>query len=1003
MNRLDRSGKLESVGEGSPAAMICPACHTPNPDEAASCSQCSGELSGPGPTLVLPGGDATPTMAAPRSFKEWSDRRDPSAVSSSAILPPGLEIGKRYRVIRILGRGGMGTVYQVQDRQLDRQVALKLIRSEIGESAAVLERFKREIHLSSQVTHKNVLRVFDLGEAEGVPYLTMQYIEGDDLATLLKKQKRLPVPRIVAIFRQICEGLGAAHEQGVVHRDLKPQNIMLDPQDHVYLTDFGLAKMLEQSGMTQTGAVIGTPYYMSPEQVKGEQTGPRSDIYSLGIILYEMVTGAVPFTGKSVYEVMIQRVQRPPRPAREANPDLPGYLEKILDRCLAMDPEARYQSVPEILIDLDSASFHSSVRFELQKRRRIALVAAGIAFVAALGLLGWWLRGRVGGTTPEAPRKPESVLITDFVNKTGDPIFDGTLEPSFGLALEGASFLTSYNRGQARKIAAQLQPGATSLTEALGRLVAVREGIQVVTSGSIAKSGSDYVLSIRAIDAATGNAIVRSEAKAEGKDAVLSSVARLATSVRSALGDTTPKTLALAAAETFTAGSLEAAHEYAVAQDLQYAGKYAEAIPHYSKAIELDPDLGRAYAGIAVLYSNQGRKNEAEKNYKLAMAKIDRMSDREKYRTRGGYYLIVRREPDKAIEEYGQLVARYPADTAGIANLALAYFYKRDMAKALAEGRRAIEIYPKNVPQRNNVGLYAMYAGDFETAVREQNEVIQLNPRFVLAYVGLALAQLAEGHSDFATETWKKAAAIDARGASDAALGLADIALCQGKPGDALPLLEKGVEADLTNKDSESAAVKLAALAGARLDLKQNAAALSAADRAVSMARGDGILYPAARVYLAAGKESRALEIAKELSSRLEQDPQAYAELIRGEAELQKGKAREAIKILEGARKIADTWMGRYLLGRAYFEAGAFPDADRELEAAGKRRGEATALFLDEAPSYRYYPPVAYWLGRAREELKSPAAAESYKAFLSIKDGSGDPLLADARRRLGAK
>ena len=985
-------------------ALICPACHTPNPDDAASCSQCSGGLAVAGPTLVLPGG-ADATLAAPRSFKEWSEGRAPSGTGVSAILPPGLEIGNRYRVIRVIGRGGMGAVYQVQDRQLGREVALKLIRAETGQDSSALDRFKREIQLSSQITHKNVLRVFDLGEADGVPYLTMQYIEGDDLATLLQKQKAkpLPVPRIVSIFRQICEGLGAAHEQGVVHRDLKPQNVMIDRQDRVYLTDFGLARTLEQSRMTQTGAVIGTPHYMSPEQVKGQPAGPRSDIYSLGIILYEMVTGAVPFTGTSVYEVMMQRIQKPPRPAREANPELPPYLEKILERCLAIDPEARYPSVPEILADLDATTFHSSVRFELQKRRRFAFAAAGVAFVAALALAGWWLRGRLSGSAKETAHKPESVLITDFVNKTGEPIFDGTLEPSFGLALEGASFLTSYNRAQARKIAAQLQPGAAGLTEALGRLVAVREGVQVVTAGSIDKKGSDYVLEVHALDPVTGKTIVADDAKASSKDAVLASVAKLAAGVRSALGDTTPKALALAAAETFTAGSLEAAHEYAVAQDLQYAGKYAEAIPHYSKAIELDPDLGRAYAGIAVLYSNQGRKDEAEKNYKLAMAKIDRMSDREKYRTRGGYYLIVRREPDKAIEEYSQLVARYPADTAGIANLALAYFYKRDMARALAEGRRAIEIYPKNVPQRNNVGLYAMYAGDFETAIREQNEVIRLNPSFVLAYVGLALSQLGEGHPELATDTWKKASAIDARGASDAALGLADIALSSGKPPEAAALLEKGVEADLANKDPESAAVKLVALAEARLAQGQAPPALAAADRAVSLSTGENVQYPAARVYLQAGREARALEIARALSQRLEQDPQAYAELIKAEAILRQSNSRDAIRILEGARKLADTWMGRYLLGRAYFEAGAFPDADRELEAAAKRRGEATALFLDESPSYRYFPPVAYWLGRAREELKSPAAAESYKAFVALKDGGEDPLLADARKRLAAK
>jgi len=273
----------------------------------------------------------------------------------------------------------------------------------------------------------------------------------------------------------------------------------------------------------------------------------------------------------------------------------------------------------------------------------------------------------------------------------------------------------------------------------------------------------------------------------------------------------------------------------------------------------------------------------------------------------------------------------------------------------------------------------------------------------VLAYVGLALSQLAQGHTDLAAKTWQEAAAIDVRGASDAALGLADIALYRGAPTAAIPLLEKGIETDLASKDPGSAAVKLVALAEANLELKQTSAALAAADRAVLLAKRENVLFPAARIYLQAGKEAKALAIAASLSTILEQDPQAYAELIRGEAELGRGKPREAIKLLENARKIADTWMGHALLGRAYLEAGAFPDADREFEACVRRRGEATALFLDEAPTYRYYPPAVYYLGRAREEIKSPTAADSYKAYLSIKENAAaDPLAADAKRRLGA-
>jgi tetratricopeptide (TPR) repeat protein/predicted Ser/Thr protein kinase len=992
----------DATRETADGPMICPKCQTPGSEESATCLYCGYGFEGAAEAQDSHAAELTsvPTMGSPSSFKEWANQSQKNV--ASVVLPAGLEIGHRYRVKSLLGMGGMGAVYLVHDKELDRDVAMKLIRSDIAEDAEALERFKREIQLSSRVTHPNVLRVFDLGESDGIKFLTMQFVDGRDLSTILKKQGKLPTERLLRVFRQTAEGLKAAHDQGVTHRDLKPQNIMLDATDRVYVTDFGLAKSSEQSGMTQTGAIIGTPFYMSPEQVKGEPVGPQSDIFALGVILYQMAAGTVPFGGATPFEVMITRIQRPPKPIRELNPELPVYLQKIIERCLTVDLGLRYQNVQEILDDLDAESVRTTIRHRARSQRwlRPAAAAAAIALVLAAG--GLWIYRRGRAAKPPAAVKPRSVLVADFANHTGDPVFDGTLEPAFTIALEGASFVNSYSRASARKEAAQLQPGATGLDENLARLVAVREGINVVTSGSVDKSGDGYEVSVRAVDAATGKTIATDEEKASGKDRVLASVARLAAQVRGALGDATPQSTQLAAAETYSAGSLEAAHEYAIAQNLQWEGNWEEAIRHYHKALDLDPNLGRAYAGLAAVESNRGRRQEAEKYYKEALARIDRMTEREKYRTRGGYYLLVR-NPDNAIEEFSALVKQYPADSAGLANLAAAYFYKRDFARALKEAQRAIDLYPKNVPQRNNLGLDAMYAGDFEAAIKEQNEVLRLNPKFALAYVSKALSELALGHPDIATETYRKGAEVDAHGASLGALGLADIALFQGRPADAVPILEKGIEADLANQNPEAAAEKRLALAQAHLELHDTAAALSQAERALTMARGENILYPAAQVFIAAGREPAALALATELAGRLEPDPQAYAELIRGEVELSRGKAAEAIRHFTAAKKIADTWAGRLDFGKAYLDAGAFPQADDELETCIKRRGEATALFLEESPSYRVFPPVYYYLGRARAGLKSPAADEAFKTFLAFQTGEGGTLAADARRRLAAR
>src|ERR1700694_5160989 len=327
----------------SERSMLCPECGAQNADDARACVACRRDLSDVGLTLDrLPIGATEHGGASSRPPRSDSTPRDNA--SSGAKFRPDTDLNARYHIIRQLGEGGMGEVYLAFDRELDRDVALKLIRTELTSHPAILERFRREIQLATRITHKNVLRVYDLGDANGLKFLTMQYCDGTDLSAVLRREG-MPLPRVIEVFRQICEGLGAAHEQGVIHRDLKPQNIMIDRQGHVLITDFGLAKSFEQVSLTEAGKIIGTPHYMSPEQVKGVPLDQRSDIYSLGVMLYEMLTGTVPFTGSSAYEIMIQRIQKTPRAASAHNPKTPPYLLKILQRCLEPDPALRYSSM----------------------------------------------------------------------------------------------------------------------------------------------------------------------------------------------------------------------------------------------------------------------------------------------------------------------------------------------------------------------------------------------------------------------------------------------------------------------------------------------------------------------------------------------------------------------------------------------------------------------------------------------------------------------------------
>src|SRR5438046_4820367 len=298
------------------------------------------------------------SAAAGSEATAWSHPAEPtsSAVPSSglAAIGPGSVLANRYEILQSLGEGGMGAVYKARDRELDRVVALKVIRPELANQQEVLRRFKQELILARQVTHKNVIRIFDLGEAEGIKFISMDYIEGQDLRSLLRQKGRLAPEEATAIIAQVCQALEAAHAEGVVHRDLKPQNIMLDSQGRATVMDFGIARSMELTGMTQTGALLGTPDYMSPEQAKGQEVDARSDLFTLGIIFYELLTGKTPYRADTVLGTLLKRTQERARPPIELDPDLPRYLSDVVVRCLEIDPQLRYQSASALTSDLET-------------------------------------------------------------------------------------------------------------------------------------------------------------------------------------------------------------------------------------------------------------------------------------------------------------------------------------------------------------------------------------------------------------------------------------------------------------------------------------------------------------------------------------------------------------------------------------------------------------------------------------------------------------------------
>lgn len=920
------------------------------------------------------------------------------------------QVVSHYEILQPLGKGGMGEVFLAEDTVLGRRVALKFLAGNAIKDPVARGRFFREAKSAAAIDHPFVCKIYETGEVDGEPFIAMEYIEGENLAVRIRRAP-MSLEEVVTTAAEIAEALGVAHESGIIHRDLKPSNIMLTNQGHAKVLDFGLAKPfytaenLDTSAETATsedltgrGVALGTLSYMSPEQLKAAPLTPRSDVFSFGIVLHEMLTGNHPFSRPTSPETIAALISDPPPEPRIADGRVPQKLLNIHNKALAKAPEDRHENASEIAAEL--AALKQALTSGRKRGIQAIRVAAAVILVTAAVITGLRLLPRGVSTAVAERHEAMSILIADFENSTGDDVFDGALEQAVAVGLESAPFVITFDRSRARKIAGDIEKGAETLDPEMARLVAHREAINVLIFGSVAGAEGDYDLVLEAVDGLSGESLARNEIQVAGKEDVLEGVGDLVVRTRRTLGDTVPDSVERMEKETFTASSLEAAAAYARAQDLMGVGRWPEAISQYLLAIQIDPDLGRAYAGAAVCYANMGRLEEAEQQFQKAMVHVDRMTDREKYRSRGVYYLMTRNY-SKAADEYSALLAQYPYDAAGLNNLPLAHLYGRDMKLAVEEGRRAVEIYPEHVMPRANLALYSMYAGDFEGSAGEAGLVLESNPQYELAYVALALSELARGNVDAAKGRYESLRLFSAWGASLAASGLADIALYEGRLQDAVEALNKGIRGDRAADNEGEAARKQAVLAQTLADLGRDDEARAAADEAVAASRRESVLLPAAFVYIDLNDDERANEIAAELGTRLGPDPQVYSKLIAAQAELLGGQPQDAAALAGGAQQILDTWLGRFILGRAYLEAGAFTEAHSELERCLERRGEATALFLDDVPTYRYLPPVHYWLGRALDGLGSPAAAEAYRTYLEIKaSGDSGPLVTDARSRI---
>ena len=664
-----------------------------------------------------------PTTTAPTQdfAKGWSQPSPPSAAISGPSLTPGAVLGTRYEILQLLGQGGMGAVYKAKDLELDRVVALKVIRPEVAYDPLMLQRFKQELLLARQITHRNVIRIFDLGEAGGLKFITMEFIEGQDLRSLMTEKGRLSPEEAVGIIEQVCLALEAAHSEGVVHRDLKPQNIMLDRQGRAAVMDFGIARSVESGGMTQTGMLVGTPDYMSPEQVMGEHVDVRSDLFTLGVILYELLTGAMPYKSDTVQASMFKRTRELPKPPIAVDPAIPQALSDITARCLQIDPALRYQSAREILADLQAWRGGGALDSATVARRKPPAVSSTITKwipVAAAALLaiavgGWLLRGRLFSQQSSAA-PAVSLAIVPFRNASGDQTLDwlgSSVAETLSTDVGQSAHLRVVSSERVNEIFRDLRLSSdTSFDPATIERLAEFSNADELVWGRYARFGDQIRLDATVQDVKHGRSTSLTESATESN--ILSAIDRLAGDIRSnlALSGSIVKELQGQSFKPSTT-SAQALRDYNEGLQLARRGNYLDAVQQFQASAKEDSSFALAYSELGRTYALLGQDDDAEQASRKAVALSDQLPTQEKYLIQASHYRILRDYP-KAIDAYENLAKVSPNNVDVLFNLGLLYENSGAYDKARDEFTKVLTLDPKRVTAHLEMGRVEIEAGN---------------------------------------------------------------------------------------------------------------------------------------------------------------------------------------------------------------------------------------------------------------------------------------------------